>query len=72
MDAKCYEEYISLEKSRLSRSILNNRFNPADYPVPEPDFDPVGMERRTGQDLPDDPAGLPAAPLVLFLDNIDC
>ena len=56
---------------RSTLAIRNNRFNPADNPVSEPDFDPMRMERRAGQDLPDDSTGLFPASLVLFPDNID-
>jgi hypothetical protein len=56
---------------RSTLAIRNNRFNPADNPVSEPDFDPMRMERRAGQDLPDDSTGLFTASLVLFPDNIN-
>jgi hypothetical protein len=52
-------------------SVRDDGFDTADHPFTEPYFYPVGMERRTGQDLPDDPTGLLSTPLVLFLDDID-
>jgi hypothetical protein len=59
------------DRIRSTLAIRNNRFNPADNPVSEPDFDPMRMERRAGQDLHDDSTGLFPASLVLFPDNID-
>lgn len=40
--------------------------NPANLPVPEPDLDPVGVERRVCQDLGDNVPGAPPGALVAF------
>jgi hypothetical protein len=43
--------------------------NPADFTVPQPYLDPVGMKRGIGEKVLDDAAGLFPGALVLFEDN---